>query len=640
MLKNASLNSGGNRTSQDYIFNYKLDLESESRPVYHHRLAELVRVILEDLLNVVMPMKVGEDMKIDSFRWLMDKESSYQIFPQTDSHSHTSDTAERGQGLGLKTAGHIGASQNVSNTAFYEPRVDLIKKLIESLLTLIEFEQEGQAVKVDSFKLKNLRDWLVPSAGDPREFFEYTGSHCSCDCIFCCNKGNPPSMAVSNDLDREAEDEFGEIRTRIEYYTPEAGKALFPSLGCTYEVTEHPYFMDVLHLLREKTSEPFRITTNGCNLSHEVITKLAKLEPIYLYLSLNSSSAMRRRRLMRDTNAETAIRALPLLRRQGIPYATVIVPWPEDTISEMLEDLSSTVAYAVEHETHLIQVNLPGYSRHFSSSDLFDLPQIWRAVISRVRELREEHDCPIVAMPTMYEENIYQPRKNLPQIIGLVKNSPAYLGGLKRGDVILQIGGILIRDRPQARDLISMLQQSGEKKASIRMRRNQQTLEMSLDLTSYSYPYYKDIDTHLGIIFMGTGLRMSYVENLKRIIEAHRAKQVLFLSSELIKPTFEQCLAESHLFGDGQLEIDIKVPKNSFFGGNIFMGDLLVVQDFIDCIRNYMIQKGRKPDLVVIPSSPFDLSGWGRDLTGRVYLDIERETGIPVELLHCATIYD
>jgi len=640
LLKNASLNLGGNKTSQDYVFSYKLDLESESRPVYHHRLAELVRVILENLLSVVMPLKVGEDMKIDSFRWLMDKESSYQIFPQTDSHSHTSDTAEREQGLGSRTGDGASASKNVSNTALYEPRVDLIKKLIESLLTLIEFEQEGQAVKVDSFRLKNLRDWLVPSAGDPREFFEYTGSHCNCDCIFCCNKGNPPSVAVSNDLDREAEDEFGEIRTRIEYYRPEAGKALFPSLGCTYEVTEHPYFMDVLHLLRGKTSRPFRITTNGCNLSHEVITKLAKLKPIYLYLSLNSSSAVRRRKLMRDTNTEIAIRALPLLRRQGIPYATVIVPWPEDTISEMLEDLSSTVAYAVEHETHLIQVNLPGYSRHFSSSELFDLPQIWRSVISRVRELREEHDCPIVAMPTMYEENIYQPRKNLPQIIGLVKNSPAYLSGLKRGDVILQIGGILIRDRPQARDLISMLQQSGEKKASIRVQRNQQTLEMSLDLTRHSYPYSGDIDTYLGIIFMGTGLRMSYIENLKRIIEAHRAKRVLFLSSELVKPTFEQCLAESHLFGDGQLEIDIEVPKNNFFGGNIFMGDLLVVQDFIDCIRNYVLQKGCKPDLVIIPSSPFDLSGWGRDLTGRVYLDIERETGIPVELLHCATIYD
>ena len=70
------------------------------------------------------------------------------------------------------------------------------------------------------------------------------------------------------------------------------------------------------------------------------------------------------------------------------------------------------------------------------------------------------------------------------------------------------------------------------------------------------------------------------------------------------------------------------------------MGDLLVVQYFVDCVKDYMIENKCKPDLVIIPSSPFNLSGWGRDLTGRVYLDIERETGVPVQLLHCTTIYD
>ena len=45
-------------------------------------------------------------------------------------------------------------------------------------------------------------------------------------------------------------------------------------------------------------------------------------------------------------------------------------------IPEMLEDLSTTVNYAAEHDTHLIQVNLPGYSGHFSSSKLFGLQQI------------------------------------------------------------------------------------------------------------------------------------------------------------------------------------------------------------------------------------------------------------------------
>jgi len=614
--RDANLNSEGNSVSPDYAFSYELNPESKSHPIYHHRLTELVRAILEDLLNVVMPLKAGEDVKVDGFRWLTDKENTYQVFPETDSNSRS------------------------SKTAFYEPRIDLIKKLTESLLSLVKFEQDGQTVKVDGFRLKNLQDWLVPSAGDPREVFEYTGRRCTCDCVFCCNKGNPPLVAVGNNLDRTAEDEFEEIMTRIRYFPSEAGKALFPGLGCVYEVTEHPYFMDVLHILREKTSQPFRITTNGCYLSPEIIAKLAELEPIYLYLSLNSSSAMRRRKLMRDPAPEVAIGALPLLRQQTIPYATVIVPWPKDTVDEMLNDLSSTVAYAARHETHLVQVNLPGYTSHFSSNELFDLPQLWKAVISRVRELREEHDCPIVVMPTLYEENLYQPRKNLPHILGLVKNSPAYLGGLKRGDVIQQINSILVRDRPQARDLLSVLQQSEAKTVSLAVQREHQTLEIDLDLTRYSYPFSKDMDTYLGIIFSGTGLRMSYIEDLSDTIESYQAKRVLFLSSELMRPTFEQCLAESHLFGDSQLEIDIKVPRNYFFGGNILMGDLLVVQDFIDYIKDYIKQKDDKPDLVIIPSSPFNLGGWGRDLTGRVYLDIERETGVPVELLHCATIYE
>jgi len=639
LLKDTSSNLGEDETSQDYIFRYPLDPESGKGPVYHHRLAEVVRVILENLLNIVMPVKEGKDVKVDGFRWLMDKERFYQIFPQSDSHSPSSQLAEKVQEIGLKTGDGVNAFQSAQNAAFYEPRIDLIKKLIESISTLVEFEQEGQVVKADGFRLKNLRDWLVSSSGDPAEVFEYAGSHCTCDCIFCCNKGNPPSVAPCHNLNRTAEDEFEEMITRIKYLPSEGGKALFPSIGTIYEVTTHPYFMDVLRSLREKTSKPFRITTNGNTLSPEVVAKLAELKPIYLYLSLNSSSPSRRGKLMRDPRPEMAINSLALLRQQGISYATVIVPWPVDTVDEMLEDLSSTVAYAAQHEPHIVQVNLPGYSRHFSSVELFDLHQVWEAIISRVRELREEHDCPIVAMPTLYEENIYQPRKNLPQIIGLVRNSPAYLGELKRGDLILQINSIRIHNRPQARDLLSILQQSGAKEATLKVHREQQNLETSLDLTRYSYPYSREIDDYLGIIFMGTGLRTSYLESLKAIIEAHQAKRVLFLSSELIKPTFEQCLAESHLF-DSRGEIDIEVPKNNFFGGNIVMGDLLVVQDFIDCIKDHIIQKEYKPDLVIIASSPFNLSGWGRDLTGRVYLDIERETGIPVELLPCATMYN
>ncbi|MDY7019340.1 MAG: radical SAM protein [Chloroflexota bacterium] len=630
----------------NYIFRYKLDLESEGRQVYHHRPAELVRHILESLLGIIVPLKAGSDVNIDGFRWLMDKQRNYEIFPglsltsSISQEQNKSDPTERKQSISLKANAKQSSYQNARNVAFYEPRIDLIKNLLESLLPLVELERDGQVIDIDGFRLRNLQDWLVPSSGDPGEVFDYAGSHCNCSCVFCCNRGNISSVATADNLNRAAEEEFEEMKTRIKHFSPQARSALFAGLDTVYEVTAHPYFLEVMRLLRVKTSQPFRITTNGSNLTPEVVAELVKLKPIYLYLSLNSSSPQRRQKLMKDSKPEIAINALPLLRQHGVPYATVIVPWPVETIDEMLEDFSSTVAYAAKNETHLIEVNLPGYSKYFSSTNLFSLDSVWKAIVSRTRELREICNCPIIAMPTLYEENLYQGRKNLAEIIGVVKNSPAYLGGLTKGDLVLKINNFSIRNRPQARDILYMLNQSQINEITIAVQRNSQTREISLDLTNYSYPYSGEIDAHMGIIFRGTGLRMSYIEDLKQIIQAHKAKRVLFLSSALVKPTLEQCLSESHLFGNSQIKIDIEVPQNRFFGGNIFMGDLLVVQDFIDCINECIMKKGEKPDLVVIPSSPFNLNGWGRDLTGRVYLDIERKTGVPVELLSCSTIYD
>ena len=343
---------------------------------------------------------------------------------------------------------------------------------------------------------------------------------------------------------------------------------------------------------------------------------------------------------MKDRNSQVAINALPLLREQRIPYATVIVPWPPDSVAEMLDDLSSTVTYADENDTHVIQINLPGYSRYFSTEKLYDLDEVWSAVIVRVRELREKTVAPIVVMPSMAEENRYEECKNRAKIIGLVKNSPAARVGLMGGDEIVEVGELAVVSRPQARHLLAALRDSKAESAKITVKRDGRKLDVTVNLHDFSYPYSGSVDRHLGIVMMGTGFRLGYLEKLREIIDSHKTKRVLFLSSTLVKPSFEQALGESALFASGEVEIDIEVPANNFFGRNIFMGDLMVVQDFIDCIKEYLQKGGKRPDLIVIPSSPFNLGRWRRDLTGRVYLDIEREVGIPVELLDCETIYD
>ncbi|MFC1869643.1 radical SAM protein [Chloroflexota bacterium] len=616
---------------EDYVFHYRLEAEGKGQePVYHERLLEMLRAQLAHILNLAVPVRGTEEVKLDGFKLLQDKATTHSIFPPDMEGSPPTPP---------ESLASPGSFQNIGNAALYEPRIDFIKRQLESLLSVIDLEKDGKIITPDGFRLKDLKEWQIPSAGDPAEIFGYAASRCNADCVFCYNRGDPPTIPLGN-LRRKADEEFEEIRTRLKYFSPRAGLSLFPSQGNLCEVLIHPHIMEILRLLREKTAKVFRIATNGFNLTPDTISALAELQPIYLYLALNSASPERHRRLMRNGNPETAINALPLLREKGIPYAIVIVPWPLDSLTAMLDDLTNTITYCQQYEPHLFQINLPGYSQYFSAKKLFDLDEVWSAIVRQVRKLRETNLSPIVAMPTLYEENLCKERKNLPMVIGLVRNSPAARSKLRLGDRLLEINGLAIATRPQARDILSRLRNSGTKEVNFVIQRDGQKLPVRVNTDDSSYPYSQNIDPHLGIIFLGMGFRVSYIERLKELIDSHRAKHVLFLSSTLVQPIFEQSLKESHLLGDSRLKLEIEVPDNNFFGGNVFMGDLLVVQDFIDHIEKYLSQGKKKPDLIVIPSSPFQLGQWKRDITGRVYLDIERKVGIPVELLELEPIYE
>jgi len=303
----------------------------------------------------------------------------------------------------------------------------------------------------------------------------------------------------------------------------------------------------------------------------------------------------------------------------------------------MLADLEETVAYADQHDAHLVEVSLPGYSRYFSEDPLFHLDEVWSSVVSKARSLRKKTQCPLVVKPSLFEETLHEKTLNIPRIVGAVKNSPAAISGLKPDDVVLSVGGLKISSRPQARDILHLHRQNGSPSVSLSLQRDGKPIDVELFPGRFQYPYSPQTDHHLGIIFMGTGFRTGVLEDLKSLIQAHHAKRILLLSSRLVKPIFEQLLRESSLFGN--IQIQVEIPQNRFFGGNIFMGDLLVVQDFIEGIRDY-VEKNPSPDLIVIPSSPFSLGNWGRDLEGRVYSDIERAVGIPVALLDCEPIYD
>jgi len=567
---------------------------------------------LRELLDLLTPTCRGLDVRVDGFRMLNHPEAVRDLYPEDPTHR-----AEIDDPLEV-----------------YEPRLGYIRRLIESLLDVVDLEYGGRIVRVDGFRLKDPRQWLV-SGGGAADILAHAATRCNLKCRFCYNDGGPPPFRPRP---RDPDLEYRDVLTRIEHYVPDSGLGLFPAAGGPCEALAHPRAMEMLTELRSRTGETIRIPTNGSLLTPETIQALTGRRPVFLDVSLNSSSPARRRWLMNDPRPETAVESLAGLREAGLPYSVVIVPWPFPSIRIMLEDLEETVGFADRHEPAFIQISLPGYSRFFSDRPLFDHDRVWEGIKETVLALRERTACPLILRPGLYEEYQTPQAVNDPRPIGVIRNSPADRGGLRAGDRIVKLGGLAVQGRPQTRTLLTTLHRSELDRVPVVVRRQGRPLELEFDLRDYDYPYDPGTVGHLGIVFACAGLPTAWLENLRQVVTLHRAATVLLLTSRLVRPALEDMI-RSHGFFSG-LALHLRVPENGYFGGNVFMGDLLVVEDFVRAVRAFLDEGIGRPDLIAIPASPFHLSGWGRDLRGRVYKELDHRLGIPTALVPCDPIFD
>ncbi|MBW2051078.1 MAG: radical SAM protein [Deltaproteobacteria bacterium] len=590
-------------------FTFPIDGNSKS---WSNNLNDLFGTLLRELFSFLVPTRDYQDIRVNGYKMLNDRDTIHPLYPLEVEESRA-------------PCGPLD---------LYEPRICFIQRALESLLGIIDLEANGKTVQVDGFRLKDLKQWLGPGGG-VSDIIGHAAARCNLNCRFCYNQGTPPSLTPAPG---KAADEHKEIQERIKNYVPSAKLNIFPNMGSPAEALAHPHILDILTGLRQKTSEPFRFSTNGSTLTQEMIQALTILKPVYLDLSLNSSSPERRQWLMRDPEPQIALESLAHLKNAEIPYSVVIVPWPFPTSKIMLDDLRKTVAYAAAFDPTLIQISLPGYSQAFSKEPLFSHDEVWGIVKSEVQLLRSGTECPIVIRPGLFEEYTDPDRLNDPVLIGVIKNSPLAKTGLRQGDRILKINGLPVKNRPQTRSLLTLLHESEMKEASLSIQRDGAMRDLDLNLLNFDYPFTPETATHLGGVFPSSGVPLEWVEKLRDMVLSRKAQEVLLLTSILVQPFLEKNLKDSGFFSG--INTHIRVPENGYFGGNIFMGDLMVVEDFIKAIEKFIDESKRRPDLVAIPSSPFSLSGWGRDLTGRVYLDIERRTKVPVALIECDPIFD
>lgn len=508
---------------------------------------------------------------------------------------------------------------NINHFVRTEPRIGYIKTLIESILLLVDLEKDGQIVKIDGFRLKKNEDWLLKLPMSPLVNIGSFSSYCNCQCKFCFERGNPPDqLPYCRGSGRFLS--IAEVKTRLKYFNAKSQCSIARANSPCMEPFMNPYCLEILSIIKRAFPNRFlAIETNGTFLTREVIRRLAMIGVDEVEISLNSASPEIRRSVMCDLHPKVAIEAIRLLREFKVPYTGSIVPWP----SVPIDDVKQTVQHLDENEALMIRVNLPGYTKYYPAEKLFE-EDFWMRVVDLISALRRQIRTPIVFSPSLYAE-----KDNVPRVIGVMRNSPAEKAGLRPDDIVLEVESIKVSTHFEARYYIEKFH---EQPFQMRVLRDGNVLDLEFCPSSeYWYPYTKSVSELInptGIV-MHEGFQLIDLRRLAKILAEQRPKNVLFLSSRLMKPLFEEQLRR---FCDlEEIDFRIEVPEHQFWGGNIIVGGLYAVNDFVRHVERLVSEEQFVPDLIIIPSSPF--SEWGRDLTGILYTEIERRVKIPVEIL-------
>lgn len=337
---------------------------------------------------------------------------------------------------------------------------------------------------------------------------------------------------------------------------------------------------------------------------------------------------------MGDRNSENSIKMIEKFKSYDLPFVGTIVAWPDIEKSEMIE----TIRYLDQNLARAIRITLPGYTRYFSKDMLFNSQAAWDKVLSEVLPLRNEIKTPILVLPSLYHAQAL-----VPEVAGVIRESPAEQAGLQFGDLIKSINGEDVFTRVAAGKLL--VQYHNNPRLQITFERNGQLLGAELiekGTKESRYPYrpigYPLSQAYPFGIVLIDDFDPAWLQDLLKRIADTKAKHVLLMTSAIMEPLvaalFESIPELEHLLGDTNLYL--WVPEHRFWGGNIILGDLYTCSDYLQAIYDFQQKQGIKPDLIVLPNS-FSPNK-NNDLLGISYSSIELVTGIPVILADNTTI--
>jgi hypothetical protein len=514
--------------------------------------------------------------------------------------------------------------------AIPEPRIRFIAHELQRLLSLVELEVDGQPVQVDGFRLKDLSRWVTYTTNTAMNALTPISSACNSRCHFCFEENAPYAREAASLMP------LAEARTRLKYYSPETGASLFPSSRNHMETFVHPQAVDIIEMARRRQPDKlFWITTNGSHFTEPVVERLARLKPLIFKLSLNVADPELNRELMGTKGGtEVALEAPKLLQKHRLPFMGSVVAWP----TTPFEELEATVRYLEECEAYAIRIRLPLSHRWLKQQLDVDFHAHWERVAALAHELR-----PRVTVPVFVEPPIYWVNPVVPEIDGVVKNSPAYRAGLRAADIVRRVNGTQVGTRIHSEALLDHLHLAGSDAVELVVERDgvERTVLLQHEPPGVdTYPYNRDYfyrGENYGI-FHVEDFRLHHIQQVIDVIEKYDARRVLLFSSSIVAPIFATLVSQVPEFAEQLADVEVRLAtvEENTFGGNYDVMDSRVVADYAAVVRR-LVAAGERFDLVLIPDA-FG-SPWGYDVFGASCSDIALEFGIPVERVDWLLVY-
>jgi membrane-associated protease RseP (regulator of RpoE activity) len=501
-------------------------------------------------------------------------------------------------------------------------------RLLSALIRYVDADDDAFKL-IDGFALRDLEYWAKYPVGSTIDALGCICSYCDAKCVFCFRHSSP--------LERHGHKMLSlpEAQTLLRYYDIKKGVGLPIPLHDTGEVFLNNAVLDILKDVRARNKNIIinDLTTHGGHLSEATLDQLADLKPLFMVVSLNACDLGTRSAVMKQRSCERGLQAPSALKSRGIQYIGSIVPWPTGGIAAF-ED---TLRYLDEHDPFLIRVCLPSYTSLSGKEAPFDAAAFWAEIGGSIDRIRPEIRAPLLIQPSWYlRQEVWA------HVDGVVRNSPAEWAGLRFGDRITEVEGKTVLGRQEAQSEILKAGQAGTL-VGIEFERDGNkhhvVLEHKMEVDDDFYPYKPagyNVDPHayFGLHFIDS-FRIDNVLGLSQIIKQHPdAERILLFTTQLAKPLLLQTMTNMVRAGFDELPLDrirLTIAPHGYWGGNIVIGDIHVVGDFIVQIER-LKASGYSPDLVLIPSS-FTMGSWGLDILGQSFQEIERRTECVTRLI-------